>query len=60
MIPYSPTLPLIESHVGIYKIYVLVNPFTEKVFYVGQTMQELTTRLNGHIAESYSNLEKVN
>lgn len=41
VLAYSPTVSLIESHVAIYKIYVLKNPITDEIFYVGQTMQEL-------------------
>ena len=58
-LPYSPTLALVDSHVGISKIYVLKNPFTEDVFYVGQTMQELNLRLAGHIAETGANRDKI-
>lgn len=50
-IPYSPTLALMESHVHIYKIYILKDPFTNKVVYVGQTLQELDVRLRGHISD---------
>jgi hypothetical protein len=58
---YSPVLPLIESHVGIYKIYVLKNPLKDNcVFYVGQTTKELEERLNGHIAETGANRAKIN
>lgn len=57
---YSPTLGLVESHVGIYKIYVLRNPITEEIFYVGQTKMPLEVRLNGHIAQTGSNREKIN
>lgn len=59
-LPYSPTLGLIESHVGIYKIYVLRNPITEDIFYVGQTMQNLETRLSCHISETGANRDKIN
>jgi hypothetical protein len=51
-IAYSPTLVLRESYVALYKIYVLKNPISGEVFYVGQTLQELQTRLAGHIHES--------
>ena len=57
---YSPTIGLVESHVGIYKIYVLRNPITEEIFYVGQTMQPLETRLSGHISETGANRDKIN
>ena len=60
ILAYSPNLALIESHVGIYKIYVLKHPDTDIVFYVGQTMQELTIRLAGHISETGANREKIN
>lgn len=51
-IAYSPTLALKDSLVAIYKIYVLKNPLTDEIFYVGQTSQELNTRLSGHINET--------
>lgn len=35
-----------------YKIYVLVDPYTEHVRYVGLTMRSLHQRLNGHISSS--------
>jgi len=38
-----------ESYVGIYSIYVLKNPFTDEIFYVGQTAKNLNARLAGHI-----------
>lgn len=57
---YSPTLALIESHVAIYKIYILRNPIDEKIFYVGQTMLSLETRLSGHISGTGSNRDKIN
>lgn len=61
ILAYSPTVSLIESHVAIYKIYVLRNPIDEKIFYVGQTMQSLETRLSGHMSETGgSNREKIN
>ncbi len=60
MLAYSPTLGLVESHVGIYKIYVLRNPATEEIFYVGQTKMPLETRLGGHIAETGANRDKIN
>lgn len=60
VLAYSPTLALIESHVAIYKIYILRNPIDNKIFYVGQTMQSLETRLSGHISETGgSNREKI-
>src|SRR5580693_4204380 len=49
---YKPTLALQDSHVAIYKIYVLKDPFTDEVFYVGQTLKELEERLYGHMKES--------
>lgn len=51
-IAYKPNLALVDSHVAIYKIYVLKNPFTNEVFYVGQTFQELNIRLSGHVNET--------
>jgi hypothetical protein len=59
VLAYSPLLYLVESHVAIYKIYVLKNPFTQDVFYVGQTMQEIEMRLVGHLVLSETNKEKV-
>lgn len=59
ILPYSPNLALQKSYVAIYKIYVLKNPRTDEIFYVGQTSQELPIRLLGHIHESgESNPEK--
>lgn len=52
MIPYNPVLPLQGSYVAIYKIYVLKDPLTQDIFYVGQTEQELQIRLSGHLNES--------
>jgi hypothetical protein len=60
LIAYNPTLYLTESHVATYKIYILRNPFTKEVFYVGQTMQDLQTRLSGHITETGANRDKIN
>lgn len=58
---YNPKLYLIESHVASYKIYIIKNPLTNEVFYVGQTMQDLKTRLSGHISEEGGvNKEKSN
>lgn len=60
-IPYSPILPLVESHVAIYKLYVLKNPLNNnEIFYVGQTFHALETRLSGHISETGANREKIN
>lgn len=58
-VPYSPLLSLEESHVASYKIYVLKHPETKEVFYVGQTVQDLDTRLTGHLGSSESNKQKV-
>lgn len=58
-VAYSPLLFLIKSHVAVYKIYTLTNPITEEIFYVGQTSQNLETRLSGHCLESESNKPKV-
>ncbi len=60
ILAYNPTLYLVESHVATYKIYILRNPFTKEVFYVGQTMQDLATRLSGHTSETGANREKIN
>jgi hypothetical protein len=59
MIPYSPLIPLVESHVALYKIYVLKHPASGEIFYVGQTLQELETRLSGHINQKDGNQPKV-
>lgn len=59
ILPYSPTLYLEDSYVGQFKIYTLRNPFTKEIFYVGQTMQALNTRLSGHIGETGANREKI-
>jgi len=59
ILAYTPTLGLVESHVGIYKIYVLRNPITEEIFYVGQTKMPLEVRLSGHISETGANREKI-
>ncbi len=59
MLAYSPVLHLVESHVAVYKIYVLKNPFTDKVFYVGQTLQDNQSRLAGHLTQKEgSNMPK--
>lgn len=60
ILPYNPTIALIDTYVGIYKIYILKNPFTDEIFYVGQTRMELITRLNGHLSETGANREKIN
>ena len=60
ILAYNPTLGLIESYVGIYKIYILRNPITEEIFYVGQTKMPLEVRLSGHISETGANREKIN
>jgi hypothetical protein len=41
-----------------YKIYVLKNPKTGEIFYVGQTRKPLTDRLWGHIAAAKGKSEK--
>lgn len=55
---FMPTLTLYDSYVAIYRIYILINPFTTEIFYVGQTMKELEIRLSGHLADSDSNKPK--
>lgn len=60
LLAYNPKLYLVDSHVASYKIYILINPFTKEVFYVGQTVQDLATRLAGHIGETGANREKIN
>lgn len=59
ILAYNPLIHLVNSHVAIYKIYVLKNPFTEDIFYVGQTLQELETRLSGHYNDKESNKKKA-
>jgi hypothetical protein len=60
-IAYSPLVPLVESYVAIYKIYVLKNPLRDnEIFYVGQTYKELQQRLSGHITETGANRDKIN
>jgi len=58
-IAYNPKLYLLDSNVAIYKIYVLKNPTTNEIFYVGQTMKELEERLKQHISETEVNKEKT-
>ena len=61
VLAYSPTLGLIDSHVAIYKIYILRNPINEEIFYVGQTKMPLEIRLSGHTSETGgSNRDKIN
>ena len=60
LLAYNPTLFLTDSHVATYKIYRLRNPIINEIFYVGQTMQDLQTRLSGHISETGANREKIN
>lgn len=55
---YNPRISLMESYAATYKIYVLKNPFTNEVFYVGQTMSDLEIRLAGHLSQSESNKPK--
>lgn len=56
MIPYSPAIQLRDnSWVAVYKIYVLKNPSSGEVFYVGQTSMELKNRLSGHISGNSGN-----
>jgi hypothetical protein len=54
-VAYSPTLALAESWVALYQIYVLKDPLSAEIFYVGQTRNDLKTRLSGHLAESRAN-----
>lgn len=42
-----------------YKIYGLLNPVTEKYFYVGLTCLDLKIRLNAHMSSTDKNREKV-
>ena len=59
-VAYNPTLVLIDSYVGAYKIYTLTNPINNDIFYVGQTMKNLSERLAGHINETGgSNRDKI-
>lgn len=55
---YNPNLPMRESYVAIYRIYVLIDPYTHEIFYVGQTVNNLETRLSGHINGGNSNYKK--
>lgn len=58
---YSPTIHLVESHAACYKIYILINPITDEIFYVGQTILSLQERLYGHLNQTgSSNREKIN
>ena len=60
VVAYNPTLHLKESYSGAYKIYTLTNPLTNEIFYVGQTVNDLSDRLAGHISETGgSNREKI-
>jgi len=63
MILYRPSLPLKESYHALYKIYVLKHPDTDEIFYVGQTKNELSERLAGHIRqegnEKYYGKDKI-
>jgi hypothetical protein len=59
-VPYSPLIPLVESHVAVYKIYVLKNPlFNDEIFYVGQTLKNLEERLYQHIQQTGTNRDKI-
>lgn len=58
MIAYDPIVPIIDSYVAIYKIYVLKDPFSDEVFYVGQTQKSLDERLSQHISCTEYNKEK--
>jgi len=61
VLAYSPKLYLIESHVACYKIYILKNPLDNQIFYVGQTINDLSERLYGHINQTgASNRDKIN
>ena len=41
------------------KIYALINPITDTVFYVGKTVGSLDSRLNSHIKDKEGNVKKV-
>jgi len=48
-VTYHSAIELVESYKITYRIYVLKNPNTNTVFYVGKTMKDLKERLTGHI-----------
>jgi hypothetical protein len=52
IVPYHPLLHLEDSQIAAYKIYVLKNPITDEIFYVGQTVLDLSERLSGHINQT--------
>lgn len=58
ILAYSTELNLVESFVATYHIYVLKNPITNEIFYVGKTVKELNSRLSGHISDSGNGTEK--
>lgn len=51
-------MPLVDSQIIPYKIYILRNPINKEVFYVGQTLNSLAERLSGHIHYTESNKPK--
>src|SRR3954467_3705500 len=60
ILAYNSNMPLAESLIITYRIYVLKNPFTQDIFYVGMTKKELKERLTGHLSSlsSSTNPEK--
>lgn len=52
MVAYSPELKFNKEHIKTYQIYVLKDPSTLEVFYVGRTERALEVRLAGHLSES--------
>jgi len=58
VLAYSPEIRLQHSYIAKYYIYILRDPKTRIIFYVGQTMQELKTRLSGHLSDN-NNSEKM-
>lgn len=54
VLAYSQNLRLLDSYIGVYKIYILRHPQTKVVFYVGQTVNDLKIRLSAHIKDSYN------
>lgn len=58
-IPYDPSLRLEDNYPPVYKIYSLINPDTNEVFYIGQTSAELKYRLLGHLSKTDKNKQKA-
>lgn len=58
MIAYTPDLELVDSYKATYHIYVLKNPISNEVFYVGKTTKDLKVRLSGHLSDTGITTEK--